>query len=157
MAKKVTAPTEKDTDQITLDLIKEVNRRKSEIAQIEKPNWITNCSFSYSETGLTDVINIHVEANIKKLIAIVAFLISKKNAYREAVEALELTIDDYSPFVWGGFKPNEWISDIKTRINKLQIASKKASLEKLETRLNAIISPELRAKMELEAIASELT
>jgi hypothetical protein len=153
MAKKVVTES---TDEITLNLIKEVNRRKSEIAQIEKPNWITNCSFSFSENGISDLTNIHVEANIKKLISIVAFLISKRDVYRDAVEALDLPTEEYV-FTWGGFKVNEWISDIKTRINKLQIASKKASLEKLETRLNAIISPELRAKMELEAIASELT
>lgn len=155
MAKKVVT-AEKNSDQITLDLIKEVNRRKSEIAQIEKPNWITNCSFSFSETSLSDVTNIHVESNVKKLIAMVALLISKRDFHRDAVEVLDLPTEEYV-FTWGGFKVNDWISDIKTRINKLQIATKKANLEKLENRLNAIISPELRAKMELEAIASELT
>ena len=57
---------------------------------------------------------------------------------------------------WNGFSVNDWIDDIKTRINKVQIASKKVKLEHLESRLNAIISPELRAEMELEAISAEL-
>jgi hypothetical protein len=40
--------------------------------------------------------------------------------------------------------------------NKVQIASKREKLSKLEERLKKIISPELQAELELEAIESEL-
>ena len=60
------------------------------------------------------------------------------------------------PFEWTGFPVKDWLEDIKTRIDKLQIQSKKAKLETLEKRLNKIVSPELRAQMELDAIAAEL-
>lgn len=147
MAKKAT------TDTKTLELIQTVKRQKEEIARAERPNWITNCSFSYTENGANPV-NLHVEANVRNLVLIVAFLLNKAGSYAEA--AVHLGVEAPA-FQWGGFSANDWIEDIKLRINKIQIASKRKKLEALEERLNRIISPELRAQMELEAIESELT
>jgi len=44
------------------------------------------------------------------------------------------------------------VADVKTRIGKVSIHKKKRQLEALETRLEKIVSPELRAEMELQAI-----
>lgn len=142
----------KKTDDKTLDLIKLVNQQKAEIAKAEKPNWNTNCSFSYAENS-SNVTNIHVEANIKNLICIASFLRDKENSYKETAKLLGV---DAPEFTWDGFSTNDWINDIKMRINKIQITTKKKKLETLEARLNAIISPELRAELELKAIESEL-
>ena len=142
----------KKTDQKTLDLIKEVKRRKEEISKIEKPNWITNCSFSYNE-GSASRVNIHVEASVKNLVSMAAFLRDREHSYDETAKVMGV---DAPAFTWDGFTVADWVEDIKSRINKVQIASKKKSLEALEERLNAIISPELRAELELEAIAGEL-
>ena len=139
-------------DTKTLELIQEVNKQKKEISNAERPNWITSCSFSYTEKP-SDAVNIHVESNVRNLVCIVAFLKEKEKSYNEAVQTLGI---DAPSFTWGGFTVPNWVSDIQSRINKIQIASKKKKLETLESRLNAIISPELRAKMELEAIAKEL-
>ena len=46
--------------------------------------------------------------------------------------------------------------NIKTRLSKLNIDKEKKNLAKLEQRLDKIISPELRAEMELAAIQKEL-
>lgn len=143
----------KKTDQKTLELIREVKRRKEEISKAERPVWITNCSFSYSGGRHNDAINIHVEANVQNLVLIAAFLRDRERSYNEA--AVELGAEA-PPFTWGGFKVADWLEDLKARLNKIQIASKKKKLEELEARLNAIISPELRAQLELEAISSEL-
>ena len=59
-------------------------------------------------------------------------------------------------FDWLGFSLEAWISDIKTRVNKIDISKKRDELEKLETRLNSLISPELRNQMELEEITALL-
>ena len=151
MTKKTTT-TKTNTDDKTLQLINAVKVQKEEISKAERPTWITNCSFSYTERP-NDAINIHVEANIRNLVCIAAFLKEKEKSYKEAAETLGV---DAPAFTWGGHSVNEWLEDLKLRINKIQIASKKKKLEILESRLNAIISPELRAKMELEAIANEL-
>lgn len=143
----------KQTDTKTLDLIREINRQKEEISKAEKPNWVTNCSFGYIEDS-PNRINLHVESNLRNLISIGAFLLDKERSYKEAGEKLGVEADK---FRWGGFSTDDWFEDLRTRINKIQIASKRKKLEALEARLNLIISPELRAEMELEAIQNELT
>ncbi len=140
------------TDTKTLDLIREVSRQKAEISRALKPNWITNCNFSYNENS-SNVINIHVESNIRNLVCIVAFLTEKERSYKEAATKLGI---EAPAFQWNGYSVADWSEDIKVRINKIQITSKQKKLEALEARLNSIISPELRAEMELEAIANEL-
>ena len=145
----------KKTDNKTLELIKEVNRRKAEIAQADKPNWKTNCSFSFVEgSSSSGAINLHVESNVQTLIKIAAFLINKYDEYRRAVNVLGVI--DAPNLTWNGFSIEDWTEDVKSRINKVQIASKRKALEVLESRLNAVISPELRAEMELQAIAEAL-
>ena len=111
-----------------------------------------NCNFSYKE-GSADVIVLHVEQNVKILIDIAAFLVKRDEAYSEVAKMLGV---EAPAFTWNGYNIQTWLEDIKLRINKIQIASKKAKFEALEERLNKIISPELRAKMELEVIANEL-
>lgn len=140
------------TDSKTLELIKKVQKQKEEIAKAERPNWITNCSFSYIEHSAKTV-NLHVCRDIHEMVCIVAFLNEREKSYGEAVKELGV---DAPAFKWNGFSVSDWVHDVKTRIDKVQIADKKKKLEILENRLNKIISPELRAELELEAIAAEL-
>ena len=142
----------KKTDNTTIKLIEEVQKRKAEIAKAEKPNWQTHCSFSYDGGG-SKGINLHVEKDVGKLVCIAAFLRDKEKSYKETADILGI---EAPPFTWSTFKVSDWLQDIKTRITKIQIFDKKKKLESLEARLNKIISPELRAKMELDAIAAEL-
>lgn len=142
------------TDKKTLDLIQLVKTQKAEIAKAERPNWKTNRSFSYVE-GSSQIINLAVESNVKNLILIAAFLQDKELSYKKAATALG--VENPGEFTWGGSPVADWIDDLKLRIAKIQIEAKKKKLELLESRLNAVISPELRAEMELEAIASELS
>lgn len=144
----------KKTDKSTLALLAEIKRQKAEIANAERPNWKTNCSFSYTGSQ-SNAINLHVATDLMELARIVAFL---RRTEKDLVEAYaELGIaPECVALKWNGYIVQDWVDDIKARIDKIQIASKKAKLAKLESRLNAIISPELRAQMELEAIAEEL-
>lgn len=147
------AKTKNDADKKTLELIEEVKKRKAEIAQAERPNWATNCFFSEVSDKGSGVINIHVCADVRVLVGMAAYLRQKELAYKEAAETLGV---DAPPFTWNGYSVADWVSDIKTRINKIQIADKKAKLEKLEGRLNTIISPELKRELELQSIMDEL-
>lgn len=141
-----------NTDEQTLKLIEEVNRQKKEISKAEKPNWLTNCSFSMGEGQPST--NLHVESDVRKLVSIAGFIITKEREYKEAAERLGATAPE---FKWGNHAASEWIEDIKTRMAKVQISEKKRKLEILEERLNKIVSPELRAQLELEAITRELS
>lgn len=143
----------KKADQKTLDLIKEVSKRKAEIAKLDRPNYQTNLSFKVHEDS-NSCVNLQVLNDVRKLLWTAAFLRSQKQAYDDMVT--ELGVEDAPTFLWQSFTIEEWLHDIKLRIDKVQISSKKQKLELLESRLNAIISPELRAELELEAIAKEL-
>lgn len=143
----------KETDEKTLKMIEQVAKQKKEIEKAERPNWITTCSFSYTENP-AQATNLHIEQNVRNLILIAAFLGEKELSYNAASQALG--IDDPPKFTWQGYSSFEWYEDIKTRVNKIQIGAKKKKLEALETRLNAIISPDLRAQLELEAIERDL-
>lgn len=144
----------KGADQKTLDLIALVAKQKAEISKAEKPNWKTNCSFSYVEGKVVDIISLHVESDVKKLIQIAAFLLDKEAGYLRA--ATTLGVETPPEFTWGNSSVSDWLDDIKNRIAKIEIVAKKKKLEALESRFNAIISPELRADLELKAIAAEL-
>ena len=61
------------------------------------------------------------------------------------------------PFSWHGYSTEKWKVDIQARIDKIQIEKKKRDLEILEKRLDAILSPELKAEMELEEITKALS
>lgn len=135
-----------------MEMIEEVQRRKKEIAGLEKPQWKTNCSFSYEE-GRAGV-NLHVYNDVRGLILMAAFLAEKFAAYTKAVTTLQ--IENPPAFMWSGFPVEDWLADIKTRVNKIQIGDKKRKLAEFEERLNKIISPEKRRELELAAIAAEL-
>jgi len=142
------------TDKKTLDLINEVKKRKQEISNIERISWKTNCSFSYNNGDLLKSINLHVLKDIRELISIAAFLIEKEESYKKALKILN--VENPPDFFWNCYSVSDWLEDIQSRINKSQIAIKKEKLENLEKRLNSIISPELRAEIELELIEKEL-
>jgi transposase len=81
-----------------------------------------------------------------------AFLLDRKNKSEDASKELGV---DYN-FTWLGFTLDEWKNDFQTRVNQISIQEKRKELAEIEARLNAIISPELKAQMELEAISEIL-
>jgi hypothetical protein len=146
------------SDKKVLDLIAEVNRQKEEIGKAERPVWATNCSFTFAFAGKTNDVfnsfNLHVVKDMQLLIRMASFIVATEKSYSETLQLL--AIENIPEFKWDGFSKNDWLADIKLRINQIQIEEKKKKLAELEKRLNAIISPELKAQMEIEAISGEL-
>lgn len=147
------------TDQFTLDLINRIQQKKLQIASVERAQWVTHCLFSVEG----DTINLQIETSVLTLVSIAAALLEKEASYNRAAVVLFPAdpetgfFNEYPTFSWGSSKVSEWMADIKLRIGQLQVDSEKKKLAELEVRLNKIISPELRAKMELEAIANEIS
>jgi hypothetical protein len=141
------------TDKTTLALIELVKKQKKEISDAERPNLKTNCSFSFTGKPI-DAINLNVEHDIIKLIRIVSFLTHEEQSYN--IAAASLGIIDPPKFTWDGYSTKEWVSDVQSRINKIQINQKRAKLDELQRRLDSVISPELKRQMELDSIAQEL-
>jgi hypothetical protein len=140
-----------NNDRLVQELTKHVNDKKAAIAKAEKPNWNTNCAFRYSKDSSASI-NLQVCGVVEELVYILGFLCEKRNAFNEAQKIIGTNLE----FKWFGYTFDDWAEDIQTRINKIEITAKKKELEMLEERLNKLISPELRAQMELEEIRKSL-
>ena len=120
--------------------------KKKEVSEYEatvKRSWVTTCSavVPYRQTPL----NIQT-AGEDDLITFVSFL----NSWFEAAKQLDIRKK------FCGFDKPDWIEDCRKRKTMIVIRERKAELERLETRLNGIISPEQRREMELKAILKEM-
>lgn len=140
-----------EQDKKIQELFDTVQRKKSEIAKAERPNWETNCSFRQDLNSSASQ-NIQIISKVDDLVTIMAFILEKEHFHDIANKELGTKVK----FNWQGYTVDQWKSDLRTRINKLEIAKKKKELEDLESRLNGIISPEVRRKMEIDAISAEL-
>lgn len=138
-------------DKKVMELVEIVKKRKEEINKAEKPQWNTNMSFGYTEDTSSRT-NLQTVIDLKQLISIVAFLNEKEKSFNEA--ATELGVE--AKFKWLDFSVAEWKADIALRISKIQISKKKKELEVFESKLNGLISPELKRKLDLEALEEEL-
>lgn len=145
------------TDKQVQDLVNLVKSKKAEISKAEKPDWKTNCTFGYNPDS-PQRINIQTVSDVNTLISILSFLIVQQEGFDKASTRLfdTVTIGRDSNFKWMGFSLEEWQADLQSRLNKIQITKKKNELDELEGRLNKLVSPELRTKLELEEITSIL-
>lgn len=141
----------KETDKKTRELFAIVQKKKGEIKAAEKPQWKTNCAFYFTESP-KDPFNLQITTDVAALVRALAFLYEKEASFQAAAKDLGVDI----LFEWHGYSTETWKVDIQARINKIQIEKKKKELEALEKRLDNILSPELKAEMELEAIMKEL-
>lgn len=133
-------------------LLELVQQKRQEIERINNPVFKTNCGFSYRESG-NEIINLHTVTDVGELVKIGAFV--------EDMAARYLAFSNFHKvnapkFTWRTFSVSDWTDDIKMRIAKVQISAKKKELDDLENRLNKLVSPELRQKMELELIEKQL-
>lgn len=143
----------KTTDSRVLELFNKVREKKKSIESNERITYLTNLSFGYNESVVTDRVNIHTVTSMEKLVDIYAFLMQKKENNEKAAKALNLNI---SVDKWLGYKISDWMKDIESKIKQLGLTKERKELSLLEERLDALISTEQRREMELEAIEKEL-
>jgi hypothetical protein len=113
--------------------------------------WKTNCSFAFPFAANTPInIQTAPEHRIK---SIVSFLLQ----HQHFNELTEKTLNLEPNLLYEGFSFQDWIDDCKKRIAHIQNRTRKAKLKELEQRLNQIVSPEDKRKMEFDAITKELS
>jgi len=143
---------QKTADEIVQELVAIVNKKREEIQKAERPNWITNGSFKFAK-GSTDSFNLQTITDIDVFVNALSFLIDKEKSYKVACDTLGVD----SKFDWFGFSVEDWTSDFKTRITKIQLTQKKKELEIYEKELDELVSPEMRRAMKLEKITQGLS
>ena len=144
--------TVKTTDERVKELFDSVQEKKLAIEKAERPCWKTSGTFGFSANSAHDRAQIATLTDIRKIIEMYAFLIERKEKSELAAKELGVTYN----FTWLGHSVEEWKEDFQTRVNQISIQEKRKELAEIESRLNSIISPELKAQMELEAISKLL-
>ena len=137
----------KTTDVKIRQLLEKVNQKKQEIKDAERPTWKTNCNFVWQGERF----NVQT-ADEEQLVAAFGYLLVTASAHELAAEQLSVCIK----YRHAGFSLEQWKHDFLVRLSQVKINDKKRELETMEKRLAAIVSPELRAQMELEDIEKSL-
>jgi hypothetical protein len=136
-------------DQVIRELYYKVQEKKAEVETVSsKPNWVTNCAFRYDNKP-NDIFNIQTINDLDTLVHIAGWLTYEEDLYNKGLKVLGLPEKQYT---WLTYTPEQWIKDINTRINKINLVDKKVELRVLESRLKKILPPEFERQLELEAI-----
>ena len=122
-----------------LELKNKIEDKRSNIKEIKRFNPITNCilifrgeSYNLNVQDKQQLINLLVELN--------SLYLSYKN----------LDIED--EYLLNGFSLKDWISDIKQKIDIINIKAEIKKLNELENKLNKMLSQDKKTEMELNDI-----
>jgi hypothetical protein len=144
-----------ELDDQVMKLFSLLEKKKEEFNECEaesKKKWVTNCSFP-SVYGNTAPINIQTQTE-SALVELLSDLLTQDGNSRKAAELIGANYPNEG--TWGGFSVDQWVDDFKTRIAKIRLVERKQELVQLEKRLNGVVSPEQRRKLEIEAITQSL-
>ena len=144
--------TTKTTDEKVKELFQIVQSKKLAVEKAERPCWLTAGTFGYSANSAHDRTDFRTVTDVRKIVDMLAFLIDRKEKSEKAAQ--ELGVDHN--FTWLGFTVDEWKSDFQTRVNQISIQEKRRELAEMESRLNLVLTPELKAEMEVDAITEQL-
>lgn len=147
-----------DIEKTIKNLMAEIAKRKEAIKQAQRPQWQTSGTLSITEgTDVHSRANIFTMTSPKQLMSLFGQLYNLFNEYSIGVTQLEW--DEAPKFEWQSYSLEQWKHDFKLRLNQLQVNKRKQELTKLEARLDKVmnvLAPEVKAKIELESIMSEL-
>lgn len=131
-----------DNDAKILELKKRIVSERESIKEIKKRfQPITNCSLFFER----HTYNIHA-CSKKTLI----YLLISLNALRLSIEDL----GDYIPedFTLSGYSVEDWVVDIKSKIQDLNIKERENNLKKMENKLTNLLSEAKKTELEIEEI-----
>lgn len=141
----------KDIDSKIIELFDVLSKQKKDLEATKKEidrRWETNCSLQF---GKDTPINLQT-ADEETLKSALARLLCQRDYDTKASALLGIT---EKPTI-NGFNFDSWLNDARKRLAMIQVTSKKRKLEELEARLNAIVSPEQKRQLELDALTKEL-
>ena len=143
-----------EIDSKIVKLFDVLNEKKAEVdiaEQASSKKWVTNCSFPPVFGDNSRGINIQTQTQAN-LIGLLSDLLVRDQCTRKAAEIMGMEYDGK----YGGYTVDEWVEDFKTRGAKIVLSARKAELAELHKRLDAIVSPEQKRELELEAITKSL-
>lgn len=129
----------KNDDRI-LELKKQVENKKKEIAK-KNVKFVPETNLVIEINGIKTNINVLNEKDLESLLVIL-------NMYR--MSAIDLEMKD---FEISGYKVDQWINDVKAKINMKTLKNEEAELKRLEEKLDKLLSEDKKTELELDSIA----
>jgi hypothetical protein len=132
-----------NNDQRILELKKQIEVKKEKLKQSEKFSPITNLSIEFENTRF----NLNVATK-----SILIDLAIKLNMMLISFKDLRLS-EEYKI---SGYKLEDWIADIKAKLNILSRKDEERNLKVLEDKLSKMLSEDKKIELELNEIADLL-
>lgn len=139
-------------DQTIQTLFTKVGERKKKVAALETEvakSWKTNCTFrligAVSPTNITT-------ASVEVVEEIATHIVMIERARVAAGAELDRQLSTKIQ----GYEFSDWFADLNKRFAMINIREEKKQLEDLEKRLNSVLSPEERRRLEVEALARDI-
>lgn len=133
-------------------LFGKLEQRKAKIAELKAniaKGWVTIGSFK--TVGALAPTNIQTASQaVVEEIAVHICMISA--AMEQAGSRLQAPVSSKIQ----GFTVDEWFQDLNKRLSTIQLREEEAAIAQIEQRLNQVLSPEQRRKIEVELLAREL-
>lgn len=133
----------KENDKVILELKQKIEVKKSELKKTKKFTPVTNSSlelngnrYNIQTLGKSDVIT---------------FLVTL-NSLASSAEELGLLKE----FKLSGYNVMDWLSDLKSRLDILNVKDEEKKLNEMEKTLATLLSEDKKTEMELEKIKSML-
>ncbi len=143
------AKTQSKDDQLIVQLQDAVEKKKKALKAINEPN-VTNMSFGFTDSQ-SDRQNISVQG-IDWVVRALAWLIMMKECWEKSANILGVKAE----FKWLGYSYGDWEKDLVRRAGKINHAEEKAKLERMEARLEELLSPDAKKKKELDSMMKDL-
>jgi len=141
-----------DIDVTIRELFKRLEERKAKVAEVRKATqkgWVTNGTWKVPFTATV----ISIQTLPEDQLYLVAGEIVKSS---ESIR-IGLSILGGEPTTKvQGYELRDWEADLRKRKAMIQIRSEEAKLDELEARLNSVLSPEDRRRIEVELLAKAL-
>lgn len=136
-----------NNDDRILELKKQIEEKKTKLGKTLRFTPVTNC--------MVDLDGVKHNLNVLPKDQLIAILV-KLNAYsKSAKELVELGVVN-EQYVISGYTTDEWIADIKSKINILVRKEEERTLTMMEEKLSKLLSDGKKVELELDEIASHL-
>lgn len=135
-------------DQVVLKLQEQIKTKEQELLTISKPSWKTNNNLEVYGVRY----NLHVQS-VESLTLLFSYLIGIFRNLEESYEILQVRNKEVK---YNGYTYAEYFHDISLHIAIKDKRVKEEQLNKLKERVSSLLSDELKAKLELDAINEEL-
>lgn len=143
-----------DIDKTIQELFKKLEERKARVSALKaviQKSWVTNGTWKVPFTST--VINLQT-LPADQLYQVAGHIMDQFEQFSYAQTLLDNEADR-SPKMQG-YTRDAWVSDIRKRKATIEIREEETKLAELETRLNSVLSPEERRRIEVELLAKSL-